>query len=225
MLIDEMTQSQSGASEPQVEEALEVPSSVPDNAELWLIRHGETEWSKSGRHTGRTDIPLTPAGEQQAIALRGLLGDRRPALVLCSPRQRARRTAELAGFAVDAIDEDLAEWDYGDYEGRTTHDIRQSAPGWSLFADGVPNGETAAQVSARADRVLAVAGKHLADGPVVLIAHGHICRVLGARWIGMKAENGANLLLDTAAPSLLTAQYGESAIAHWNLPNPGKDTR
>lgn len=196
---------------------------LPDDVALWLVRHGETEWSASGRHTGRTDVTLTAAGEQQARALLAMLSGLSPALVLSSPRRRALHTAELAGLQVDAVDDDLAEWDYGAYEGRTTKEIRSERPGWSLWRDGVPAGEgaeTIEQVSARADRVLARACSALAAGPVVLFAHGHVSRVLGARWIGLPAAAGANLLLGTAAPSLLSTQYGEPVIAHWNLPNP-----
>jgi probable phosphoglycerate mutase len=198
---------------------------LPDDVALWLVRHGETEWSASGRHTGRTDLPLTAAGEQQARALLPMLSDLSPALVLSSPRHRALHTAELAGLQVDAVDDDLAEWDYGPYEGRTSQEIRAERPGWSLWRDGVPvgdGGETIEQVSARADRVLVRACRALASGPVVLFAHGHISRAIGARWIGLPAAAGANLLLGTAAPSLLSTQYGEPVIAHWNLPNPAR---
>jgi phosphohistidine phosphatase SixA len=147
------------------EPAFAVPGGpLPDGVQLWLVRHGETTWSESGRHTGRTDLPLTAAGEAQAVALREVLADVRPAFVLCSPRQRAVATAQLAGLRVDAIDEDLAEWDYGDYEGLTSHEIRERVPGWSLWTHGVPNGETAAQVAARADHVLRRAANHLERG-------------------------------------------------------------
>jgi probable phosphoglycerate mutase len=198
--------------------APEVPP--PEDAELWLVRHGETEWSRSGQHTGRTDLALTAAGEDQARALHGVLAGVRPALVLSSPRRRARDTARLAGFDEPTVDDDLAEWDYGDYEGRTSEQIRAGAPGWTLWNDGVPNGERIEQVSARADRVIARAVDALRHGPVILFAHGHISRVIGARWIGLPARAGANLLLGTAAPSLLSAQHGAPVIAHWNLPNP-----
>jgi broad specificity phosphatase PhoE len=193
---------------------------MTDGIELWLIRHGETEWSRSGRHTGRTDVALTAEGEAQAAALRPLLAELHPVLVLCSPRERAQATARLAGLSVTAIDGDLAEWDYGDYEGRTTAEIREQVPGWTLWTHGVPNGETAERVSARADRVLLrVAGK-LRTGPVVLIAHGHISRVIGARWIGLPASGGGRLALGTAAPSVLGSQHGIPVIDRWNLPNP-----
>lgn len=205
------------------EPALAADEPLPDDVSLWLVRHGETEWSASGRHTGRTDVELTAAGEEQAKALLPMLAELSPALVLSSPRHRALRTAELAGMQIDGIDDDLAEWDYGSYEGRTTKQIRAEKPNWSLWRDGVPatdGGETIESVSTRADRVLARARKALASGPVVLFAHGHISRVLGARWIDLPAAAGANLLLGTAAPSLLSTQYGEPVIAHWNLPNP-----
>jgi probable phosphoglycerate mutase len=188
--------------------------------QLWLIRHGETAWSKSGRHTGRTEIDLTEEGREQALALRPLVAHLRPVLVLCSPRRRAQDTAALAGLRVDAIDPDLAEWDYGDYEGRTTADIRREVPGWTLWTHGVPNGETADEVAQRADRVICRARAQLSDGPVVLVAHGHISRVIGARWIGLPPASGGNLALGTAAPCLLGEQHGLPVIDRWNLPNP-----
>jgi broad specificity phosphatase PhoE len=193
---------------------------LPADLAIWLIRHGETEWSRSGQHTGRTDLPLTPVGEQQARALAGMFAELHPALVLCSPRRRAQDTARLAGLRVDAIDDDLAEWDYGDYEGLTSAQIRQNAPGWTIFRDGAPNGETVGQVAERADRVIARARQQAADGAVVLVSHGHFSRVIGARWIGLDAGGGAHLGLDTAAPSLLGAEHGVPLLKHWNLPNP-----
>jgi probable phosphoglycerate mutase len=191
-----------------------------DSVALWLIRHGETEWSSTGRHTSVTDLPLTEAGRRQAAAVRAVVGDLDPALVLSSPRRRAQETAELAGFEVDEIVDDLAEWDYGAYEGRTTAEIRHDVPDWTIWHDGARDGETPQQVQARADRVLQRAIRALPDGPVVLIGHGHFSRVLGARWIGLPAAAGGNLLLGTAAPSLLGAQYGSPVIDRWNLPNP-----
>jgi broad specificity phosphatase PhoE len=198
---------------------------VTDGIELWLIRHGETEWSRSGQHTGRTDIPLTAAGEAQARALAPMLSALVPALVLCSPRTRARETARLAGLHVDEVIDDLAEWDYGDYEGLTTTEIRARVPGWTLFADGVPNGETAEQIAVRVDRVLDRARARLADGPVILVAHGHISRVIGARWIGLPVAGGAHFALGTAAPSLLGAQHGQPVVERWNMPNPAEGAR
>jgi probable phosphoglycerate mutase len=199
--------------------AFAVPA-LPDSAQLWIVRHGETEWSKSGRHTGSTDIPLTPAGQEQAKALRDMLAALRPVLVLCSPRQRAMETARLAGLDVDEVTEDLAEWDYGKYEGLTTSEIQQQDPGWTIFSHPAPGGETPEQIRTRADRVLERAAARLADGPVVLVGHGHFSRVLGARWMGLPVGSGANLLLGTAAPSMLGAQHGIPAIVRWNIPNP-----
>jgi broad specificity phosphatase PhoE len=193
---------------------------LPDHTTLWLVRHGETEWSAAGKHTSVTDLPLTEAGRLQARAVRGILGDISPALVLASPRRRATETAELAGLTVDETTEDLAEWAYGAYEGLTSAQIRREVPGWVLWRDGARDGERIESVQARADRVLARAAAVLADGPVVLVGHGHFSRVLGARWIGLPAAAGGNLLLGTAAPSLLGAQYGFPVIDRWNLPNP-----
>jgi probable phosphoglycerate mutase len=197
-----------------------VTPELSDDTSLWLLRHGETEWSISGQHTGRTDVPLTEHGVEQARAMHDMLGGVHPALVLCSPRSRAQDTARLAGFPDVVVDDDLAEWDYGYYEGRTTEEIRAEDPGWDLFSHGVPGGETVAQVSTRADRVLGRAAEALPRGPVVLVGHGHFSRVLGARWIGLSACGGANLLLGTAAPSLLGMYHGQPVIARWNMPNP-----
>jgi probable phosphoglycerate mutase len=206
---------------PSAGPAFVMPEVVQDGAQLWLIRHGETEWSRDGRHTGTTDIPLTPRGEEEARALAPLLSTLRPALVLCSPRERAERTAELAGLNIDAIDPDLAEWDYGDYEGLTSEQIHQTDPDWTIFADGgAPGGEHSAAVRVRADRVLTRAAEALPRGPVVLVAHGHISRVLGVRWIGLPVSSGASLLLDEAAPCVLGAEKGVPVIVHWNRPNP-----
>jgi broad specificity phosphatase PhoE len=193
---------------------------LPDDVALWLVRHGETEWSAAGRHTGTTDVALTATGEDQARALRELLAGLSPSLVLCSPRTRAQETARLAGLTVDETTDDLAEWDYGAYEGRTTHEIRETDPGWSIWTRGAPGGETAAQVTARADRLLSRAVAQLTRGAVVFVGHGHFSRVLGARWIGLPVAGGAHLLLGTAAPSVLGVQYGAPAIVRWNLPNP-----
>ena len=153
--------------------------------ELWLVRHGETEWSLSGAHTGRTDIPLTAAGREKAAAVGRYLAGRKFAGVLVSPLVRARETCRLAGYENAQIDADLSEWDYGDYEGRTTSQIQAERPGWTLWRDGVPNGETAAQVAARADSVIARALAIEGENDVILFAHGHILRVLAARWLGL----------------------------------------
>jgi probable phosphoglycerate mutase len=187
------------------------------------VRHGETEWSRSGQHTGRTDLPLTDRGADEARALRPLLADLDPCLILSSPRVRALRTAELAGLPVDEVDDDLVEWDYGDYEGLTTAEIREADPGWTVFRGPNPGGEEADAVGARADRVLqrVVDGVVNGDGrPVVLVGHGHFSRVLGVRWIGWPATAGACLQLDSAAPSVLGVQHAAPVIVHWNLPNP-----
>ncbi len=202
------------------EPAFALPGLLADGVELWLIRHGETEWSKSGQHTGRTDLPLTATGEAQARALRALLANVRPVLVLSSPRERALATARIADLSVDSVDDDLAEWDYGDYEGLTTNQIRERVPGWSLWTHGVPGGETIEQISARADRVLHRAAERLGEGAVVLIAHGHISRVIGARWVGLSARDGSRLALGTAAPSLLSVQHDVPVIDRWNMLNP-----
>jgi probable phosphoglycerate mutase len=211
-----MTTSRAGSSP----EPAFAASELGDNTTIWLVRHGETEWSVSGQHTGLTDIPLTDAGKKQALALREVLADVHPALVLCSPRSRAQQTAALSGLTIDETTDDLAEWDYGAYEGRTSAEIRDDVPDWTIWTHGVPGGETAARVRERADRVLARCVEATAEGPVVLVGHGHFSRVLGARWIGLPVAGGANLLLGTAAPSVLGAQYGVPVIDRWNLPNP-----
>jgi len=183
---------------------------------LWLIRHGETEWSLSGAHTGRTDIPLTLSGEEKARAIRGKLAGRQFALVLTSPLQRARRTCELAGYSDQAqIEPNLLEWDYGQYEGRTTADIRKERPEWSLFRDGVPGGEAIEQVGARASQVIARALE--IKGGVALFAHGHILRILGACWVGLQPEGAKLLALGTASVSTLGYEHETRVITSWNL--------
>lgn len=184
----------------------------------YLARHGETAWTLTGQHTGRTDLPLTENGERQARALGERL--RRPtfAKVLVSPLRRAMRTAELAGFGDRAeLDPDLAEWDYGQYEGRRTAEIHAERPGWLLFRDGCPGGESAVEVGARADRVIErVRAVH---GHVVLFSSGHILRVLAARWLGLEAAAGRYFLLGTASLSILDHEHnnpGEPAIRLWN---------
>jgi len=191
--------------------------------QLWLIRHGETEWSKARLHTGRTDVPLTEVGEAQARGLRPMLRGLRPALVLVSPRQRARRTAELAGLAELAPLEtcaDLAEWEYGEYEGRTTPQIRAERPGWTIWSGDPPGGETAAQVGARADAVLARVRPALASGDVVVVAHGHFGRVLAARWLGLEPTGGRLFALEPAAPCVLDVEHDLPVVFRWNLPSP-----
>ena len=184
--------------------------------QLWLARHGETEWSKSGAHTGRTDLPLTETGRENATAMRGFLEGRRFALVLTSPMQRARETCRLAGCGDQAeVDPNLCEWDYGDYEGRTTLDIRKEIPDWSLWVAGVPNGEAIGQVAVRAQSVIARALQ--ADGDVALFAHGHILRVLAACWVGLAPQAGRFLALGTASVSNLGYERATRVITRWNL--------
>jgi probable phosphoglycerate mutase len=182
---------------------------------IWLIRHGETAWSLSGAHTGRTDIPLTPAGELKAAKIGDKLAGQQFGLVLVSPLERARRTCEIAGFGKEAqIDPDLLEWNYGDYEGRTTDEIRRERPGWFLFRDGVPNGETIEQVAVRARRVIdrAVAS----GGETALFAHGHILRILGACWLGLPPVDAKMLALSTASVSTLGFEHETRVITRWN---------
>uniref|UniRef100_A0AAU2JK01 Histidine phosphatase family protein n=1 Tax=Streptomyces sp. NBC_00049 TaxID=2903617 RepID=A0AAU2JK01_9ACTN len=193
-------------------------------SDLLLVRHGETAWSANGRHTGRTDVPLNARGVEEAISLAPFFQDLRPALVLTSPLSRAMATAELAGLAGGVADPDLYEWDYGGYEGITTLEIRRTAPDWSLWTDGVPPGdaehpgENAAQVGARADRALArVAPVLRADrGNAVIVAHGHFLRVLTARYLGLRPEEGRLFLLRTGTVSTLSTEHGLPVIAGWN---------
>jgi broad specificity phosphatase PhoE len=184
-------------------------------ARLVLIRHGETEWSASGKHTSVTDVPLIESGRRDAELLRDRLAGREFALVLSSPRARARDTAVLAGLGAAAqVDEDLVEFDYGSYEGRTTPEIRETRPGWSVWADGAPGGETAARVGVRADR--AIARALAAGGDVALFAHGHLLRVLAARWVGLPAVFGGHLALHTGAVSELGFERERRVIWLWN---------
>jgi probable phosphoglycerate mutase len=184
--------------------------------EIVLIRHGATEWSAASRHTSYTDLDLTPDGERQARRTGVNLADRRFVAVLCSPRLRARRTADLAGLSVTAIDEDLVEWDYGRYEGLTKAQIWATEPNWYQWTDGCPEGESPAQVGARLDRVLERARPLLADGDVALIAHGHSLRVAGARWVGLPPAGGGLLRLDTAAICVLGHEHGRPVVRRWN---------
>jgi broad specificity phosphatase PhoE len=182
---------------------------------LWLVRHGETEWSKSGQHTGRTDIPLTASGEQQGKALGRHLAGREFALVLTSPLRRARETCRLAGLdAVAQVSDDLREWDYGIYEGRTTAAVRVEQPGWSIWDSPVPHGETVEEVGARARRVIECAAS--AAGDVALFAHAHVLRILGACWIGLPPLHGRHLTLGTASISVLGYERETRVIQVWN---------
>jgi len=184
-----------------------------DGPELWVVRHGETEWSRDGRHTSVTDLPLTEAGEEAATALAPRLADVEFDLVLTSPRHRARRTAELAGFADAEVDDDLVEWAYGDYEGVTTAEIRGDVPGWTVWTHPVPGGETADQVSARLDRVVARAREH---DRTLVFAHGHSLRVLTARWVEQPADEGRFFRLDTSTVSVLGFEREHPALLKWN---------
>ncbi|MCW2820426.1 MAG: Phosphoglycerate mutase [Marmoricola sp.] len=182
--------------------------------ELWVIRHGETEWSRDGLHTSHTELELTPEGEdvarRLAQRLEGVEFDR----VLSSPRARARRTAELAGFTDVEVDDDLTEWDYGDYEGLTTARIRESVPGWTIWSHPVPGGESAEEVSHRMDRVVARVRDH--GGRVLVFSHGHASRVLAARWLDLPAQEGRLFKLDTATISVLGYERESPAVARWN---------
>jgi len=196
---------------------------MPTLPEFWLVRHGETEWSASGRHTGLTDIPLTAAGEQHARALRSRLASHTFAHVWTSPLARARRTCELAGFGDAAqVDADLVEWDYGQYEGITTAQIRQDRPDWQLFRDGCPGGESLEAIGARADRVIARLRE--ASGNAILFSSGHFLRVLAARWLGLEPAGGRLLLLGTASLSILGYEHNnpaEPVLKLWNEQLPG----
>lgn len=185
---------------------------------IYLIRHGETEWSLSGQHTSRTDIPLTVRGENGARELGRRLRGIQFARVFSSPRQRARRTCELAGLGSAAeIEPDLAEWDYGDYEGRRSAEILQARPDWNLFRDGCPNGESPAQISKRADQL--IARLRVLGGNIALFSHGHFVRLLATRWIGLAVSEAQRFLLDTTSLSILGYEHDHvesPVIALWN---------
>ena len=184
-----------------------------------LVRHGETEWSAGGRHTGRTDVPLTEAGRVAAVRLGACLVGWDFAAVLVSPMWRARQTCELAGFGDRAeVRDDLREWDYGAYEGRRTVEIRAERPGWSIWRDGVPGGETVEQVGRRADRVIAEV--RASSGDVILFGHGHLLRILAARWLGLPPARGRSLALGTATMSVLGWERENRVIEGWNATCP-----
>ncbi len=184
---------------------------------VFAIRHGETAWSLSGQHTGTTDIPLTDNGCRLAEPMRPVLAKEAFALVLCSPKQRARETCELAGLGDKVvIDRDLVEWNYGEYEGLTPRQIHESAPGWLIFRDGCPGGEQPDEVGSWADRVIARA--RAAEGDVALFAHGHVLRVLVSRWIKLPASNGRHFLLDTGTLCVLGYYRDIPAVRVWNGP-------
>ena len=184
---------------------------------VYVIRHGETEWSLNGRHTGVTDLPLTEYGRKIAKLLQPVLAKQSFARVFTSPLQRAKETCNLAGFGDRAeVDPVLVEWNYGNYEGLTTPQIHEKAPGWELFADGCPGGETAEQVGARVDRVIAKA--RAVEGDVALFAHGHVLRVLAARWLGFPATAGRHFVLDTGTVNVLSYYRGFPVLQRWNTP-------
>ncbi|GKS64153.1 phosphoglycerate mutase [Nitrospira sp.] len=184
--------------------------------ELWLIRHGETEWSAAKRHTGRTDISLTPTGERQAAALGSMLSGRRFAVVLSSSLRRARETCRLAGYGDAAVvTDDLLEWDYGIYEGKTTQEVRLEQPEWSIWTTTVTKGESVDQVGERAQRVINRSVE--AEGGVVLFAHAHILRILAACWLGLPPDAGRLFVLDTASVSVLGFEHGRRVIRRWNF--------
>lgn len=185
--------------------------------QVFVVRHGETEWSLSGQHTGTTDIPLTEHGRQVARLLQPILAKESFALVLTSPLQRARETSRLAGFGeVVKVEPDLVEWNYGRYEGLTTSQIQAVAPDWVLFRDGCPGGERPEEIAARADRV--IARMRAVEGSILLFAHGHVLRVLATRWLGLPPSAGQHFLLDTATLNILGYYRGVPAMKRWNAP-------
>jgi probable phosphoglycerate mutase len=184
-------------------------------AEVVLVRHGATEWSTAGRHTGRTDVPLTDAGREQARTLGRVLADRTFVRVFTSPLRRAAETCTLAGFASPEVLDDLQEWDYGEFEGITTAAIRDTHPGWTVWSGPVPGGETAEQIGARADR--AIERLQAVGGDVAVFAHAHLLRVLAARWLGLDPRAGRYFVLDTATVSVLGMEREQRAIRAWNV--------
>ncbi|WP_157162914.1 histidine phosphatase family protein [Actinoalloteichus spitiensis] len=210
----------------------EPPAGPPDvrhgdrRPRVFLVRHGQTPWSRVGRHTGRTDVPLTPTGEEQAVrageVLREVLPTGPSPLVLVSPRQRALRTAELAGLGSAEVSDDLRELDYGDYEGRTTADIRRELPGWSIWTHPAPHGESASQVTSRADRVLLRVRAVLPHRDVVLVGHGHLSRVLIARWLGLPFSTAAHFSMLTGGAAVLGVDRGTPQLQALNLGSWGR---
>jgi probable phosphoglycerate mutase len=185
--------------------------------QIYLVRHGETAWSISGQHTGKTDISLTENGRSMARLLQPVLGAENFSLVLKSPLQRASETCDLAGLGNNAeVDRDLLEWDYGEYEELTTTEIHEIKPGWIIFKDGCPGGETPEQIRTRVDRLIVKA--HAASGNVALFAHGHLFRVFAARWLGLKVADGCRFLLEPATMNILGYYRGIAAIRRWNIP-------
>ncbi|MFI5915277.1 histidine phosphatase family protein [Dactylosporangium sp. NPDC051541] len=187
-------------------------------AEIVVVRHGQTEWSAAGRHTSTTDLDLTPEGEAGAKSLARALATRSFVAVITSPRKRARRTAELAGLVITDVDNDIAEWNYGAYEGLTTPEIRAAAPSWDLWTDGCPDGETPDQVTTRLDRFITKLRPMLALGDVAVVSHGHASRSLAARWLDQPVTFGAHLTLGTATVSVLGHEHEVPSLRLWNAP-------
>jgi broad specificity phosphatase PhoE len=187
---------------------------TPSPPDLWLVRHGATEWSENGRHTGRTDLPLLPSGEAEARTLAPRLADHPFALVLTSPLRRARDTARLAGFPDAVVDDNLLEWDYGEYEGRTTAQIRADRPGWTIWNGDPPGGETADEVATRVAPVIARC--RAAAGDALVFAHGHVLRVLTAVDLGFGPRSGAQFALDTATINVLGHEHADPTLRRWN---------
>jgi broad specificity phosphatase PhoE len=189
---------------------------MPAINHIWLIRHGETPWSLSGQHTGKTEMELTPVGQAMAKAVGHALGGHKFAMVLTSPRIRARETCRLSGYGGSAIiEENLQEWDYGGYEGRKSVEIKAEIPGWSLWRDGVRDGESLASVGSRADQVIRRAMD--CEGDVAMFAHGHILRVLGARWLGLPPDGGRYFALDAGTICVLGFEHQRPVISQWNM--------
>lgn len=214
---DDSTSAQGGSPEDHQASPEDRAGAADPTQEIWLVRHGETEWSRDGRHTGSSDVPLTPKGEKAARLLHDALAAERFDEVLVSPRQRARRTAELAGFTDATVTDDVAEWDYGEYEGLTRPQIQEQRPGWTIWADGAPGGESPAEITKRVDRLV---GKLRSSGcdRVLVFAHGHVLRCLGARWVEEPVVVGEHLFLDTATISLLGYDRGIPVLLRWNCP-------
>lgn len=183
-------------------------------AELWIVRHGETEWSSAGRHTSTTEVPLTTGGEDAARALAPRLAGTWFDVVLTSPRERARRTAELAGFPAARVEDDLVEWDYGEYEGLTTEEIRRTDPGWTIWSRPCPGGESEEAIARRLDRVVGTARAQ--GGRTLVFGHGHASRALAMRWLGLSVTGGRLFILDPATISVLAHEHESPAVARWN---------
>ena len=191
--------------------------------QLWLLRHGATEWARNGRHTGNTDLPLLPEGEDEARQLAPVLSQQHFAAVFSSPLQRARRTCELGGLGSSmTVMQELLEWNYGDYEGITTPEIQRKVHDWSVFTHGCPNGEDAQAVQKRCETAIAMALNAPGDGDVALFAHGHLLRALAGTWLGLGAMGGRLLMLSTGSLCVLGFEHGKHAIVRWNAPADGR---